>query len=254
MTTRTMLNSPSCFVPDWPTPQNVRSLVTTRNGGVSQGVFSSFNLGTHVGDDPSAVAANRGRVVASVQGTPVWLNQVHGTQVFDAARFSVGDQPPEADALFSRKAGLICAVMTADCLPVLFCDLDGTVVVAAHAGWRGLLAGVLEEAIAAINVPGQNLMAYLGPAIGPQAFEVGDEVRSVFVATDENSAAAFKPSESGKWLADIYLLARQRLTGQGVTRIYGGSFCTVSESDRFFSYRRDGQTGRMASMIWLDRF
>jgi len=248
------LNSPSCFVPDWPTPQNVRSLVTTRNGGVSQGVFSSFNLGTHVGDDPSAVAVNRGRVVASVQGTPVWLNQVHGTRVFDTARFSVGDQPPEADALFSRKAGVVCAVMTADCLPVLFCDLDGSVVVAAHAGWRGLLAGVLEEAIAAIDVPGQNLMAYLGPAIGPQAFEVGDEVRSVFVAADEISASAFKPSESGKWLADIYLLARQRLTGQGVTRIYGGSFCTVSESDRFFSYRRDGQTGRMASMIWLDRF
>ena len=254
MTTRTMLNSPSCFVPDWPTPQNVRSLVTTRNGGVSQGVFSSFNLGTHVGDDPSAVAVNRGRVVASVQGTPVWLNQVHGTRVFDTARFSVGDQPPEADALFARKAGVVCAVMTADCLPVLFCDLGGSVVVAAHAGWRGLLAGVLEEAIAAIDVPGQNLMAYLGPAIGPQAFEVGDEVRSVFVAADETSASAFKPSKSGKWLADIYLLARQRLTGQGVTRIYGGSFCTVSESDRFFSYRRDGPTGRMASMIWLDRF
>ena len=247
-----MLNSPSCFVPDWPTPQNVRSLVTTRNGGVSQGVFSSLNLGAHVGDDPSAVAANREHVEALVHGTPVWLNQVHGTVVFDAARFSAGDQPPEADASFSRKAGSVCAVMTADCLPVLFCDLAGSVVAAAHAGWRGLLAGVLEETIAAMNVPGRNLMAYLGPAIGPQAFEVGDEVRSAFVAFDEASIAAFNPLQPGKWLADIDLLARQRLAGQGVKRIYGGSFCTVSESDRFFSYRRDGQTGRMASMIWLD--
>ena len=252
MTTRMMLSSLSFFVPDWPTPQSVRSLVTTRNGGVSQGVFSSFNLGAHVGDDPSAVADNRGRVVASVRGTPVWLNQVHGTVVFDTARFSTGDQPPEADASFSRKAGVVCAVMTADCLPVLFCDLAGGVVAAAHAGWRGLLAGVLEETIAAMNVPGRNLMAYLGPAIGPQAFEVCDEVRLAFVAVDEASAAAFKPLQPGKWLADIYLLGRQRLVGQGVTRIYGGSFCTVSEPDCFFSYRRDGQTGRMASMIWLD--
>lgn len=251
-TTRMMLSSSSCFVPDWPAPQNVRSLVTTRNGGVSQGVFSSFNLGAHVGDDPFAVATNRERVMALVSGVPVWLNQVHGTRVFDTASFSAGDRPPEADASFSRKAGFVCTVMTADCLPVLFCDLAGTVVATAHAGWRGLLAGVLEEAIAAMDVPGQNLMAYLGPAIGPQAFEVGDEVRSAFVAADETSAAAFRPSVSGKWLADIYLLARQRLAGQGVTRIYGGSLCSASESDRFFSYRRDGQTGRMASMIWLD--
>jgi len=248
-----MLSSSSCFVPNWPTPKNVRSLVTTRNGGVSQGVYSSLNLGAHVGDDPSAVIANREHVAAKVQGTPVWLNQVHGTRVFDASGFSGGDQVPEADVSFSRKAGSVCAVMTADCLPVLFCDLAGRVVAAAHAGWRGLLAGVLEETIAAMGVPGRNLMAYLGPAIGPQAFEIGEEVRSAFVVLDETSAAAFKPSVSGKWLADIYLLARQRLTGQGVTRIYGGSFCTVSESDRFFSFRRDGQTGRMVSMIWLDR-
>ena len=253
MTTRMMLSSPSFFVPGWPTPKNVGSLVTTRSGGVSQGAFSSLNLGAHVGDDPSAVAANRGRVVASVQGTPVWLSQVHGIVVFDAARFSDGDQPPEADASFSSKAGSVCAVMTADCLPVLFCDLAGSVVAAAHAGWRGLLAGVLDETIAAMGEPGRNLMAYLGPAIGPQAFEVGDEVRSAFVALDEASVAAFKPLQPGKWLADIYLLARQRLAGQEITRIYGGSFCTVSEPDRFFSYRRDGQTGRMASMIWLDR-
>lgn len=253
MTTRMMLSNSTCFVPDWPTPKNVRSLVTTRNGGVSQGVYSSLNLGAHVGDDPLAVMTNRARVVASVQGMPVWLNQVHGTRVFDATGFSAIDKLPEADASFSREAGSVCTVMTADCLPVLFCDLAGSVVAAAHAGWRGLLAGVLEEAIVAMGVPGQNLMAYLGPAIGPQAFEVGDEVRSAFVSADETSVAAFKSSLQGKWLADIYLLARQRLAGLGLTRIYGGSFCTVSEPDRFFSYRRDGQTGRMASLIWLDR-
>lgn len=199
-----------------------------------------------------AVAGNRARVMASVPGVAVWLNQVHGVTVFDAAGFSPGEQPPEADAAFSRHAGYACTVMTADCLPVLFCDLAGSVVAAAHAGWRGLLAGILEETVAAMDVPGPKVMAYLGPAIGPAAFEVGDEVRSAFVGSDEASAAAFKPSSSGKWLADIYLLARQRLAGQGVTKIFGGSFCTVSESDRFFSYRRDGQTGRMASMIWLD--
>ena len=248
-----MLSSSSCFVPDWPTPKNVRSLVTTRNGGVSQGAYSSLNLGAHVGDDPLAVMANRERLVASVQGMPVWLNQVHGTRVFDASGFSATEQPPEADASFSREAGLVCTVMTADCLPVLFCDLEGSVVAAAHAGWRGLLAGVLEETIATLGVPGRNLMVYLGPAIGPQAFEVGDDVRSAFIAADETSAAAFKHLPSGKWLADIYLLARQRLAGPGITRIYGGTFCTASESDRFFSYRRDGQTGRMASMIWFDR-
>jgi len=253
MTTRTMLNSPSFLVPDWPAPDNVRGLLTTRNGGASQGVFSSFNLAAHVGDDPLAVLANRGRLLAALPGAPVWLNQVHGTRVFDAAEFSAGDQAAQADASFSRKAGAVCAVMTADCLPVLFCDLAGSVVAAAHAGWRGLLAGVLEETIAAMGVPGAKLMAYLGPAIGPLAFEVGDEVRAAFLAADESSAAAFTPALSGKWLADIYLLARQRLAGQGVTRIYGGSFCTVSEADRFFSYRRDGQTGRMASMIWLER-
>ncbi len=252
-----MLSSNNWIVPDWTAPPNVRSLVTTREGGVSQGQYASLNLGRHVGDDPLAVMANRERVVASIQGdvacTPVWLNQVHGTRVFDAARFSAGDRSPEADASFSRKAGVVCVVMTADCLPVLFCNDAGSVVAAAHAGWRGLLAGVLEETITAMGVPGGTLMAYLGPAIGPQAFEVGDEVRSAFIAADEKSAVAFKLSVPGKWLADIYLLARQRLVEQGVTRIFGGSFCTVSETSRFFSYRRDGQTGRMTAMVWLDR-
>ena len=252
-----MLSSMSCFVPDWPTPKNVRSLITTRIGGVSQGAYASLNLGQHVGDDVLAVAANREHVLAllasEAAGAPAWLNQVHGTRVVDAALVSASDQPPEADAAFARTAGAVCTVMTADCLPVLFCDAAGSVVAAAHAGWRGLLSGVLEETVAAMNVPGRELLAYLGPAIGPQAFEVGDEVRSAFVGADENATHAFKPSVQGKWLADIYLLARQRLAAKGVKKIAGGSLCTFSEADRFFSYRRDGQTGRMASMIWLDQ-
>lgn len=251
-TTKTMSSSPSFFIPDWPAPKNVRSLVTTRHGGASQGAFSSFNLGSHVGDEPSVVAANRNGLTAMVQGTPAWLNQVHGTRVFNAANYSPDAQAPDADASFCEIVGPVCTVMTADCLPVLFCDQAGGVVAAAHAGWRGLLAGVLDETVTAMRVPGPNLLAYLGPAIGPRAFEVGDEVRSAFAAVDEAAVEAFKPSEPGKWLADIYLLARQRLAKRGVTRIYGGFLCTVSDPDRFYSYRRDGQTGRLASMIWLE--
>jgi len=251
-TTRTTLSSESWIIPDWPAPASVRSLLTTRQGGISQGVYSSFNLGPHVGDEPLAVAANRAQFEARV-GKPVWLEQVHGTDVIDAARFAVVDQVPQADAAFAREPGVACVVMTADCLPVLFCDESGSVVAAAHAGWRGLLAGVLEETIRAMDVPVHSLMAYLGPAIGPQAFEVGDEVRSAYVAADTEAATAFKPSRSGKWLADIYQLARQRLAGEGIQRVFGGSFCTVSEAERFFSYRREGRTGRMASTIWLDR-
>jgi len=248
-----MLNSTEWFVPDWPAPQGVCSLITTRHGGVSQGVYSSLNLGDHVGDDPLSVRTNRARVSDVLKSTPVWLNQVHGTRVVDASGISINDQPPQADASFSREPGVGCVVMTADCLPVLFCDDSGSVVAAAHAGWRGLLAGVLETTIMTMGISGENIMAYLGPAIGPEAFEVGDEVRSAFVAKNEKAALAFKPSPAGKWLADIYLLARQRLSGQGVDRVFGGDFCTVNEVERFFSYRRDGQTGRMASLIWIGR-
>lgn len=248
-----MLRSLPGIIPDWPAPDGVRSLITTRLGGVSHGAYSSLNLGDHVGDDPERVAANRARV-SSATGVPsVWLNQVHGTRVVDAAGRVGATRPPEADAAFSRQAGLACTVMTADCLPVLFCDDSATVVAAAHAGWRGLLAGVLEETVAAMGVPGRELMAYLGPAIGPQAFEVGDEVYSAFVAANTMAAEAFKPAVEGKWLADIYQLSRQRLASQGIERIFGGSFCTFNDAERFFSYRRDGQTGRMASMIWLEQ-
>ncbi len=246
-----ILNSPEFIVPDWPAPPRVGCLATTRQGGVSQGVYSSLNLGDHVGDDPKAVAANRSIVGRSVGAQPVWLKQVHGTRVVDAAEQWWHDLPPEGDAACTRRTGVACTVMTADCLPVLLCDDAGTVVAAAHAGWRGLLAGVLETTVAVMGVPGTSLMAWLGPAIGPQAFEVGEEVRAAFVAAAPEATQAFHGVAGGKWLADIYLLARLRLKGQGVERVFGGNFCTVTEQDRFFSYRRDGQTGRMASMIWL---
>jgi YfiH family protein len=237
------------IVPYWPAPERVASLATTRRGGLGGGVFASLNLGDHVGDDPSVVAANREILRRRIDARPVWLRQVHGARVIDAAR--AGPLPPEADAAFTRQAGIACAVLTADCLPVLFCDFEGTVVAAAHAGWRGLLAGVLEATVAAMEVPGGELMAWLGPAIGPRAFEVGGEVRAAFVAAGAEAAAAFRPAGGGKWLADLYRLARLRLAGQGVARVCGGDWCTLSEPERFFSYRRDGRTGRMASLIWL---
>ena len=253
-------NNKALIVPDWPAPPKVRALQTTRQGGVSRPPYARLNLGDHVGDDPDAVAANR-RIVGRAAGVqPVWLNQVHGTRVIDVAgdgthsthgTHGATDLPPEADAALTRRTGTACTVMTADCLPVLFCDDAGTVVAAAHAGWRGLLAGVLENTVSAMEVPPNELMAWLGPAIGPRAFEVGDEVRTAFVAASSEAAPAFQAVAGGKWLADIYLLARMRLAGQGVERVFGGNFCTVTETDRFFSYRRDGQTGRMASMIWL---
>ena len=240
------------IVPEWPAPARVRSLLTTRHGGVSRGVYASLNLGDHVGDDPLAVTENRRRLASGlgvVPVTPLWLNQVHGVAVVDAER-ALASPRPVADASFSRKPGLACAVMTADCLPVLLCSKSGMVVAAAHAGWRGLHAGVLEHTVEAMACAGEEILAYLGPAIGPQAFEVGDEVRAAFVDADQQAEAAFKPLR-GKWLADIYLLARQRLARLGVNAVFGGDYCTVGEAERFFSYRRDGVTGRMASMVWL---
>lgn len=241
--------SDAWIVPDWPAPARVRALSTTRAGGVSVAPYDSLNLGTHVGDDPANVAANRAQVRRIVPSEPAWLNQVHGTAVVDAASVA---GVPDADASVSRTPGAVCVVMTADCLPVLLCDRAGTVVGAAHAGWRGLHGGVIEATITAMQVAPADVIAWLGPAIGPTAFEVGDEVRAAFVAVDAIADAAFKPAgQPGKWLADIYLLARQRLAALGVTAVYGGDCCTVSESRRFFSYRRDGVTGRMASLVWL---
>lgn len=237
------------IVPDWPAPPNVRAMVTTRQGGVSLPPWDSFNLGDHVGDDPAQVAENRKRLRAGLPSEPVWLRQVHGTRCVDASAVAPGT---EADAAIARRPGVVCAVLTADCLPVLLCDEAGTVVGAAHAGWRGLVSGVIETTVAAMNTPVDRLLAWLGPAIGPQAFEVGDEVRAQFMAHNLAAKAAFVPGDPGKWWCDIYLLARQRLAALGVRRIASPDFCTVQDRESFFSYRRDGVTGRMASLIWLE--
>lgn len=236
------------IVPDWPAPARVGAVQTTRRGGASHGPYASLNLGDHVGDDPAAVAANRAHLGAILPAAPVWLTQVHGVAVADADRAAPGI---EADAAVSRRPGTVCAVMTADCLPVLLCDRGGKVVAAAHAGWRGLCAGVIEATVAAMGVPAGDVLAWLGPAIGPQAFEVGDEVRAAFVAHDAAATAAFAAHGPDKWLADIWLLARQRLAALGVGSVSGGGQCTVADRDRFFSYRRDRITGRMATCIWL---
>jgi hypothetical protein len=227
----------------------VHTLVTTRLGGASGAPFDSFNLGTHVGDDPVAVAANRRALRQALPAEPAWLEQVHGVAVADAA---LAAGTPRADAAFATAAGTVCVVMTADCLPVLFARRDGGAVGAAHAGWRGLCDGVLEATVAKLGDPAE-VMAWLGPAIGPNAFEVGDEVRAAFMAHAAGADAAFRPGvKPGKWWCDIYLLARQRLATAGVTQVYGGGLCTVSDPARFYSYRRDKTTGRMAALIWFD--
>ena len=234
--------------PDWPAPSGVRALVTTRRGGVSRPPWDDFNLGHHVDDDPAAVAENRRRLAAAagLPGPVVWLEQVHGV------RIATPEAPDSrADGRFSDRPGEVCAVLTADCLPVLLCNRGGTAVAAVHAGWRGLLAGVIEAALACFDDEPSAIMAWLGPAIGPQAFEVGGEVRAAFVAEDRRAADHFAPGRAGRWLADLYGLARLRLARAGVGAVHGGGFCTFNEQDRFFSYRRDGQTGRMASLIWL---
>lgn len=221
--------------------------MTTREGGVSQAPWSSFNLGDHVGDEPAHVAANRARLRERLPDDPVWLRQVHGATVVEA-----GSGEVEADAVLARQPGRVCAVLTADCLPVLFCDRAGSVVAAAHAGWRGLAGGVLEATVGAMQVPPAEIIAWMGAAIGPQAFEVGDEVKQAFVAQHPEAAAAFVPkAEPGKWLADIYQLARIRLRHAGVQAVFGGGLCTHADRERFFSYRRDGVTGRMAALVWL---
>jgi YfiH family protein len=234
--------------PDWAVPGNIGACTTLRGGGRSHGPFASLNLGDHVGDEPGAVRDNRARLVAelALPTEPLWLHQVHGTGVH------LPSSPDNcADACFADVPGRVCAVMTADCLPVLFCNRDGTAVAATHAGWRGLLAGILEQTVAQFADPPEQLSAWMGPAIGPRAFEVGDEVRAAFLARNADSSRCFAAHGRGHWLADLYGLARLRLARCGVTRISGGDHCTFTESDRFFSYRRDGISGRMATLIWL---
>ncbi|MDD1783006.1 peptidoglycan editing factor PgeF [Enterovibrio sp. ZSDZ35] len=236
--------------PDWPAPANVKAVSTTREGGVSMPPFDSLNLGNHVGDNPEHVAQNRSVLadMMNMPSQPAWLNQIHGTEVMTLP-LSSASGVPDADASFTAVPDHACVVMTADCLPVLFCNEEGTQVAAAHAGWRGLVNGVLEQTLAKFDGKSK-VMAWMGPAIGAQAFEVGDEVREQFIATNPDAHFAFQP-HNDRWLADIYLLARQRLAMAGVTKVYGGEYCTVSDPQRFFSYRRENCTGRQASCIWI---
>ena len=238
----------SLIHPSWPAPMNVRAIQTTRLGGVSAPPYDSLNLGDHVSDNAQHVARNRQLLAPFVPTEPVWMHQVHGVSVLDAATSSCVEC---ADAAYTNQTNVVCVTMTADCLPVLLCDQGGTVVAAVHAGWRSLCDGVIEATIKSMQVDGQQLMAWLGPAIGPEAFEVGGEVRMQFVEKDKQAESAFTPHGS-QLLGNLYMIAKQRLTHLGVTQIYGGGLCTYSDGARFFSFRRDGDTGRMATLIWLE--
>ncbi len=243
----------ACLRPQWPAPRGVHAAFTLRDGGVSGGAFASLNLGTHVGDAAAAVAENRARVrrALALPAEPCWVEQVHGTRVLELDGCPAAPLP-EADAIVCRAPGAVAVVQVADCLPVLFAAADGSVVAAAHAGWRGLAAGVLEATVAQVGVAAGALLAWLGPAIGPAHFEVGAEVRAAFTAHDARAASAFTPNARGRWQCDLYGLARQRLEAAGVRAVSGGSWCTYADRERFFSYRRDGQCGRMAALIWRD--
>jgi hypothetical protein len=246
------------LIPDWTDlPANIGALSTTRRGGTSAAPYDDgsggggLNLGVHVGDDPGCVQRNRMLLRAWLPADPAWLMQVHGTDVLDAGQAGPASR---ADASISTRSGVVCAIQTADCLPVLLCDADGRVIGAAHAGWRGLVNGVLQNTVARMRDAGaEEILAWLGPAIGPQRFEVGTDVFDAFIGRDDGMASAFTPiaSRQGKYLADIYLLARKTLAAAGVARIAGGGLCTMTDAQRFYSYRRDGITGRMASLIWI---
>lgn len=250
-----MTNSPSAeiIVPDWPVVPSVRACTTTRIGGTSESPFDGFNLGIRAGDSLQNVHENRAllRRQMRLPTEPCWLRQFHSTRVVDAATAGVDEC---ADAAWTQAPGTVCAVMSADCLPVLFADREGRCVAAAHAGWRGLLGGVLEAVIEALPVEPGHLMAWLGPAIGPQAFQVGADVRDPFCALDNDNVRCFQAtSRPGKWIANLPELARLRLNKLGITSLYGVDRCTYSESKYFYSYRRDGAiSGRMATLIWLE--
>lgn len=248
------------LAPQWAAPPGVRAAFSLRSGGSSVAPWDTLNLGVHVGDDPAAVAENRRRLAyaLALPAEPVWLDQVHGTEVLviDGDALPAAGQRPRADAAVTRRAGVVLAIQVADCLPVLFASRDGQVLGAAHAGWRGLAAGVLEATLTAMRVPPGDVVAWLGPCIGPAHFEVGEEVREAFLAAPTHAAgsaaaaAAFVPNPRGRWLCDLPLLARQRLTALGIGQISGGEWCTAADPVRFFSHRRDQRTGRMAALLW----
>lgn len=241
------------LTPEWPAPPGVRALSTWRSGGVSVAPFESLNLGGHVGDRSGAVAENRRRLSAAARlpGEPVWLSQQHGTGVLDLDVRS--EARPVADASFTRRPGKVCAVLTADCLPILLAPSSGGAVAAAHAGWRGLAAGVIEATVLVLAVPPRSLLAWIGPGIGRAHFEIGPEVREALLSGDPEAGGAFEPGSSGRYLADLALLARRRLERLGIERIYGGTGCTYASPERYFSHRRDGRTGRQATLIWLEK-
>ena len=241
---------PALIRPDWPAPARVRAVSTTRIGGVSRGPYASLNLGARGDDEPARVAENRARLAAAAGcPPPAWLDQVHGTAVAHPTRENAVE--PRADAATADRPGLSCVVLTADCLPLLLCDRGGRRVAAAHAGWRGLAAGVIERAVAAFDGEPGELLAWLGPCIGPDAFEVGPEVRAAFVEADSGAEGCFKPGEGDRCFADLRGLARRRLAAAGVDAVTASAACTYGEPDRFFSHRRDGPCGRMATLVWL---
>lgn len=257
------MSGPEVIIPDWPAPGRVRAAFTLRSRGVSRPPFDSFNVASHVGDEPRAVEENRARLRERLELTaePAWLTQVHGPHVADldavADLDSMAGLDPgaargllEADAAVTRAAARICVIQVADCMPVLFAAADGTAIGAAHAGWRGLAGGVLEATVRAMNTPPAQVLAWLGPAIGQAHFEVGDEVRAAFMADDPGASAAFVANDRGRWQCDLYVLARLRLATIGVRSVHGGGWCTYADKARFFSYRRDGRCGRMAALIW----
>jgi YfiH family protein len=237
------------IVPDWPAPPRVRALVTTRTGGASRGAFASLNLGARVGDDPAAVEHNREILRSALPGDPVWLQQVHGTEVVDA---ETAGALPRADGSVARTRHSVCAILTADCVPVLLAHRRGSAVGIAHAGWRGLAGGVIEATLARMAAPPGDVIAWLGPGIGPRAYEVGPDVYDAFVARDSGATAAFEPRGDDKFGADLYAIARRRLEAAGVAGAYGGGFCTYTDAGRFYSYRRERVTGRFATLIWID--
>jgi len=253
-----MKNKPDLIFPDWEAPDNVRGFSTTRGGGVSSAPYhgkedteGGFNLALHVGDDARSVERNRNQLRAWLPSEPLWLNQVHGIQV---VRVGTVSGVPDADASFATESHKVCLIQTADCLPVLFCDVAGSIVAAAHAGWRGLADGILDATLLRMREAGATeILAWMGPAIGPECFEVGEDVLAAFSAKERDAQKYFSvlAGQPGKYLADIYGLARHVLEKQGISKISGGNFCTVSDAARFYSYRRDGVTGRMAACIWL---
>ena len=241
------------LTPEWDAPRAVRAAFTLRGGGVSLAPYDSLNVGAHVGDSPAAVAENRRRVCArlNLPAVPAWLEQVHGTRVADLD--ALHEARSAADAVLTRRPGQVCAVQVADCMPVLLAARDGSAVAVAHAGWRGLAAGVLEETVARLGFAGQELIAWLGPAISARHFEVGEEVRAAFLERDPRASGAFVPNARGRWQCDLAALARRRLATLGVTEVSGGTWCTHADPARFFSFRRDGRCGRMAALVWIDQ-